>query len=136
MFGIGMPELLLILAVALIVIGPKKLPDLARSLGKAMGEFKRATNDLKQSIEQETGLDDVRKTVRETNQDIRRSFDSVDTPADASVVSGNAPDETAGPMTPQDVDTDPAGTTVDQAVPENKEAAPDATTPKGNGKHP
>lgn len=51
MFGIGMPELLLILAVALIFIGPKKLPDLAKSLGKAMGEFKKATTELKDSIE-------------------------------------------------------------------------------------
>jgi Tat protein translocase TatB subunit len=64
MFGIGTPELLLILAVALIVIGPKKLPDLAKSLGKALGEFKRATSDLKQSIEQEAGFDDVRNGLR------------------------------------------------------------------------
>jgi sec-independent protein translocase protein TatB len=42
MFGIGMPEMILILAVALIVIGPKKLPDLAKSLGRAFGEFKKA----------------------------------------------------------------------------------------------
>ena len=50
MFGMGMPEILLILAVALIVIGPKKLPDLAKALGRAMGDFKRATNDLKSTI--------------------------------------------------------------------------------------
>lgn len=74
MFGIGMPELLLILAVALIVIGPKKLPDLARTLGKAMGEFKRATNDLKQTIEKESGLDEVRKTIKETDVDYRRAL--------------------------------------------------------------
>jgi Tat protein translocase TatB subunit len=85
MFGIGMPELLLILAVALIVIGPKKLPDLAKSLGRAMGEFKRATNDLKQSIEQETGLDEVRQSMKDVKQDLRRSFDDIDTrPLDAS----------------------------------------------------
>jgi TatA/E family protein of Tat protein translocase len=51
MFGIGMPEILVILAVALIVIGPKKLPDLAKTLGKAFGEFKRSVNDLKSSVE-------------------------------------------------------------------------------------
>ena len=45
MFGIGMTELLVILAIALIVIGPKKLPELARSLGKGLAEFRRALAD-------------------------------------------------------------------------------------------
>lgn len=47
MFGIGMPELLLILGLALIVLGPKKLPELAKALGKGLGELRRATDDLK-----------------------------------------------------------------------------------------
>ena len=47
MFGIGMPELLLILGLALIVLGPKKLPELAKTLGKGLAEFRRATDDLK-----------------------------------------------------------------------------------------
>jgi TatA/E family protein of Tat protein translocase len=47
MFGIGMPELLLILGLALIVLGPKKLPELARALGKGLAEFRRATEELK-----------------------------------------------------------------------------------------
>lgn len=50
MFGMGMTEILLILAIALIFIGPKKLPDIAKSLGRAMGEFKKAANELKQTI--------------------------------------------------------------------------------------
>lgn len=61
MFGIGMTELLVILAVALIFIGPKKLPDLAKSLGKAMGEFKKATTDLKESITFDPDPDPVDK---------------------------------------------------------------------------
>jgi Tat protein translocase TatB subunit len=47
MLGIGMPELLLILALALIVLGPKKLPELARALGKGMAELRRATEEIK-----------------------------------------------------------------------------------------
>lgn len=47
MFGIGGPELLLILAVALIVLGPKKLPELAKALGKGLAEFRRASDELK-----------------------------------------------------------------------------------------
>jgi sec-independent protein translocase protein TatA len=54
MFGIGMPELMIIMVIALIVIGPQKLPDLARSLGKGLAEFKKATDDFKQSIDTET----------------------------------------------------------------------------------
>ena len=51
MFGLGMPELLVILAVALIVIGPKRLPDIARALGKGMREFRKATSEIKQNID-------------------------------------------------------------------------------------
>jgi TatA/E family protein of Tat protein translocase len=50
MFGIGFPELILILAIALIVIGPKRLPDVARALGRGLGEFKRATDEMKQTF--------------------------------------------------------------------------------------
>lgn len=59
MFGIGMPELLLILGVALIVLGPKKLPELARSLGKGLAEFRRATDELKSEFRQIDEIDDA-----------------------------------------------------------------------------
>jgi TatA/E family protein of Tat protein translocase len=51
MFGIGTPELILILIVGLIVIGPKKLPDIAKALGRALGEFRRATDEIKENID-------------------------------------------------------------------------------------
>ena len=70
MFGIGMPELILILAVALIVIGPKKLPDLAKSMGRALGEFKRATQDFKETIEIDQDVGDLKKAFQDINQDI------------------------------------------------------------------
>ncbi len=60
MFGIGMTEMILIAALALIILGPKKLPDLARSLGKGFAEFKRATNELKSTIDLEIKAEDER----------------------------------------------------------------------------
>lgn len=64
MFGMGMPEILLILALALIVIGPKKLPDLARSLGKAFGEFKTASKDFKEALNAETSTPEASKNLK------------------------------------------------------------------------
>jgi len=57
MFNIGMPELIVIVGVALLVVGPKKLPDLARSLGKGINEFRRATEGMTESLK-ETLKDD------------------------------------------------------------------------------
>ena len=61
MFNLGVPELLLILAVALIVFGPRKLPEIGRTLGKALGEFRRATDDLKSTIEREVRLEELKE---------------------------------------------------------------------------
>ena len=60
MFGIGMTEMILIAALALVILGPKKLPDLARSLGKGFAEFKRATNELKSAMDLETDKEEER----------------------------------------------------------------------------
>jgi len=71
MFGIGMPELILILAIALIVIGPNKLPDLAKSLGKAMGEFKKATRDLKDSMQIDSEVNELKTAFDDINRDVK-----------------------------------------------------------------
>jgi TatA/E family protein of Tat protein translocase len=73
MFGIGMPELLLILAIALIVIGPKKLPDLAKSLGRTLREFKKATNEFKDTLQIDEDLNDVKKAFDDLGDDIKDS---------------------------------------------------------------
>jgi TatA/E family protein of Tat protein translocase len=69
MFGIGMPELLLILALALIVLGPKKLPELARALGKGMAEFRRATDELKDELRHLENEIDETPSGRSSNDD-------------------------------------------------------------------
>jgi Tat protein translocase TatB subunit len=77
MFGIGMQELIIIAVIALIVVGPKKLPDLAKTLGKGFSEFKKATegitDDLKETLQEDKKQDDdglkdsllLKKTVEE-----------------------------------------------------------------------
>ena len=60
---IGVPELLIIFVVALIVFGPRKLPELGRSLGKSIAEFKRASNDLRNTLEEEIKLEDKPATA-------------------------------------------------------------------------
>jgi sec-independent protein translocase protein TatA len=64
MFNIGIPELLIIVAIALIVFGPNKLPELAKAFGKAMREFKKATEEVKESFEAETkDLEEYKHTL-------------------------------------------------------------------------
>jgi len=62
MFGsIGMPELIIILVIALIIFGPRKLPELGRSLGRSINEFKKASNELRSTLEEEIRIEDQRE---------------------------------------------------------------------------
>ena len=97
MFGIGMPEMILILAVALIVIGPKKLPDLAKSLGKAMGEFKKATSDLKDSMQIDTELKEVKTAFEDIAKDDPKGSTTVAPEADEKLAEEALSDEIPDP---------------------------------------
>lgn len=114
MFGIGMPEMILILAIALIVIGPKKLPDLAKSLGRAMNEFKKATREIKESIDIEGDL-----------KDVKQSFDDLDKDVKEAVQVNPLKSAKPGPSAAQDAPTEDRSekTPPDGTAPETSEEA-------------
>jgi TatA/E family protein of Tat protein translocase len=67
MFGsIGMPELIIILVIALIIFGPRKLPELGRSLGRSINEFKKASNELRSTLEEEIRIEETRERTTAT----------------------------------------------------------------------
>ena len=69
MFGpLGVPEVILIFVVALLLFGPRKMPEIGRTLGRAIGEFRRASNEFKRTIEDEVAADEVRSVERELKQ--------------------------------------------------------------------
>lgn len=65
MFNIGFPELILILVVALLVVGPSKLPELARTMGKAFGQFRRMADDVRDTIEQEVTVEEKQEEKKD-----------------------------------------------------------------------
>jgi TatA/E family protein of Tat protein translocase len=91
-----MPELVIIFVIALIIFGPRKLPELGRSLGKSLGEFRRASNELRSTLEDEIRMDDIRK---EEQRDAIRPGGSptpVDTPSKPTPVETPAKAATTG----------------------------------------
>lgn len=79
MFGLSMTEFILIVVLALVVIGPKRLPDIAKSIGKAYGEFKRTMNDLKQSVNvdiNDTSKPSAAQRHQELKEDLAETYKS------------------------------------------------------------
>jgi TatA/E family protein of Tat protein translocase len=88
MFGsLGAPELIFILVLALIIFGPRRLPEIGRTLGRAMGEFRRATTDFKRAVDTELTLDEVRSDSKPKPDETSE--------ASAAKVSQEAPEPTS-----------------------------------------
>ena len=85
MFGIGMSELLLIMVIGLVVIGPKQLPEVARTLGKMFAQFKRTTNDLKEQVDREVRQFTEMEEVQEFKRSMEEEMTSVKTQAEQFV---------------------------------------------------
>jgi sec-independent protein translocase protein TatB len=92
MFGIGSTELIVILIVALIVIGPAKLPEMAKSLGKALGEFRRVSTDVKRTIEMEAEQSEQKVKTEQAKKEL---FPETVAKAPAE------PEATAAPVEPE-----------------------------------
>lgn len=83
---LGVPELIIIFIIALLVFGPKRLPELGRTVGKAMNEFRRASNELKGVVE-----DEVREMERQTADVKRQTEEAVSYPDDMHTAAADAP---------------------------------------------
>jgi TatA/E family protein of Tat protein translocase len=91
---LGVPEVILIFVVALLLFGPRKMPQIGRSVGRALGEFRRASNDFKRTIEDEVAAEEVRSVERDLKEirDVGREVLK-----DAESVPGTEPDSEATP---------------------------------------
>jgi sec-independent protein translocase protein TatA len=93
MFGsIGMPELIIILVIALIIFGPRKLPELGKSLGRSLNEFKKASTDLQNTLEQEIKIEEQKESASKAREE--ESTASAAIPKDDSDDQNSAPRET------------------------------------------
>jgi sec-independent protein translocase protein TatB len=113
MFGIGTTELLIVLVVALIVLGPKKLPEIARTLGKGLAEFKRVSNDVHRTINLEVEREDMSQRKKEAEKELFGDKGE-DKKKAADTAAEGTPD--AGQAAPGETGAEPATDLAGEAV--------------------
>ncbi|MBN2319652.1 MAG: twin-arginine translocase TatA/TatE family subunit [Acidobacteria bacterium] len=89
-----MQEIVIIFIIALIIFGPRKLPDLGKTIGKGLSEFKKASNELKQTWEDEVRLDKEKETMNEIIEDVKKDASALteDVKKDAAVLTAESPE--------------------------------------------
>lgn len=93
MFGIGMPELLVIAVIALLVVGPKKLPDIAKALGKGLSEFRKVTESTTDTIKDTLKTDDLKKDIDDLKDSMLYGHEKEQEPPVAPAADGAAREE-------------------------------------------
>lgn len=93
MFGIGMTELIVIMVIALVVIGPSKLPELAKALGKGLAEFRKASQEIKDSFNLDEEIKTIKNDTMDTFNDFKESLNDEDEDNDEGLESSG--EETA-----------------------------------------
>lgn len=111
--SLGLPELLFILVVALLIFGPRKLPEIGRTMGKALGEFRRATSDLKRTLDVEMEMEEVKSPparkipgVVSPEEQVASTEEQAASPEEPPAVDATATDDPPSSPTPKSGESD------------------------------